>query len=181
MNRELLMLVDAIAREKLDQWHAEREAWLCDHPQPWNFETDEMYHRLFSERVETWLDQGSGSCVLAREDAASVVENAMRYFDGERYILDAYVIMPNHVHVLVTLMPGEDLSSILHSWKSFTAKTLAKVEAASRRLQPWWDKQSKGDRTIWQNESFDHLVRSPESLYRFESYIRDHREWREWK
>ena len=45
--------------------------------------------------------------------------DALRHFDGERYHLEAFVVMPNHVHVLVQLKPGHSLSEILHSWKSF--------------------------------------------------------------
>lgn len=149
---------DAIAREKLDQWHAEREAWLCDHPQPWDFETEETYHRLFSERLETWLDQGSGSCVLAREDAASLVENAMRYFDGERYILDAYVIMPNHVHVLLKPLRDHTLSDIMHSWKSFTSREIKKL-------------YDLGAEPFWQGERFDHALRSEAALEAKREYI----------
>ena len=151
--------VDAIAREKLDQWHAEREAWLCAHPQPWNFETEEMYHRLFSERLEIWLDQGAGSCVLAREDAARLVENAMRHFDGERYILDAYVIMPNHVHVLLKPLRDHTLSDIMHSWKSFTSREIKKL-------------YDLGAEPFWQGERFDHALRSEAALEAKREYIR---------
>jgi hypothetical protein len=95
--------------------------------------------------------------------------------------------------VLVTPFAGHDLSDLLHSWKSFTAKELIKVEAASRRLQPWWDElhsrrqaaafeESSAryhtlqfQRPVWQKESFDHIVRSSASLKKFEDYIRDHR------
>jgi predicted dehydrogenase/threonine dehydrogenase-like Zn-dependent dehydrogenase/REP element-mobilizing transposase RayT len=149
---------DAIAREKLDQWHAEREAWLHDHPQPWDFETEELYHRLFSERLETWLDQGAGSCVLAREDAARLVENAMRHFDGERYVLDAYVIMPNHVHVLLKPLGDHTLSDIMHSWKSFTSREIKKL-------------YDLGAEPFWQGERFDHALRSESALEGKREYI----------
>jgi predicted dehydrogenase/threonine dehydrogenase-like Zn-dependent dehydrogenase/REP element-mobilizing transposase RayT len=149
---------DAIAQEKLDQWHAEREVWLRDHSQPWDFETEELYHRLFSERLETWLDQGSGSCVLAREEAARLVENAMRHFDGERYILDAYVIMPNHVHVLLKPLHEHTLSDIMHSWKSFTSREIKKL-------------YDLGAEPFWQGERFDHALRSEAALEAKREYI----------
>jgi mutator protein MutT len=172
-------LVDSMPQEKLRGWIESRDEWLCSHPEPVSEEDWAEYYEKFSARFHDWLDQGSGSCILAIPECRSIVENALAHFDGERYDLGERVVAANHAHVLVTARPGHDLSEILHSWKSFTAKELAKVEAASRRLQPWWDKQSKGDHSVWQKESFDHLVRSPESLYRFECYIRDHREWEE--
>lgn len=48
-------------------------------------------------REEDELARGAGSCLLRRPGANAVVANALRYFDGTRYALFAYVIMPNHV------------------------------------------------------------------------------------
>ncbi|MES2595858.1 MAG: zinc-binding dehydrogenase, partial [Verrucomicrobiota bacterium] len=149
---------DAIAQEKLDQWVKERETWLQTHPQPWDFETEELYQRLFSERMEEWLDQGAGSCLLAREDAARIVENALRHFDGERYILDDYVIMPNHVHVLLKPLGEHTLSDILHSWKGFTSHGIKKMYGL-------------GEEPFWQAERFDHALRSETALKLKRSYI----------
>ncbi len=68
------------------------------------------------------LDSGYGHCWLKNPNIASLVNNALRYFDGSRYFLHAWTIMPNHVHVLFTLSESSSVSSILFSWKSFTAK-----------------------------------------------------------
>lgn len=111
----------------------------------------------FLERVDRWLDAGHGACCLARPAAADIVESALRFFDGQRYELGPYVVMPNHVHVLVVPAGGHELSRILHSWKSFTAKQINK--ALGR------------DGALWQDESFDHIVRSDESAQRFAAYI----------
>jgi type I restriction enzyme R subunit len=120
----------------------------------------------------------------------------LKHFDGERYRLDEFVVAPNHVHVLVSRLGEHQLSQILHSWKSFTAHEILKVEAASRRLSEFQNQrrdasatlqsqteQSGGgvpppsDRTntVWQSESFDHIVRSPASMEKFREYIRAHR------
>jgi hypothetical protein len=63
------------------------------------------------------------------------------------------------VHVLVTPLGEHELSDILHSWKSFTAKQINR--ALGRQG------------TFWQKESFDHIVRSPEALERFRVYFQD--------
>jgi REP element-mobilizing transposase RayT len=67
--------------------------------------------------------------------------------------------MPNHVHALVTPLPGHELSDILHSWKSFTANQINRLLGVSG--------------AFWQKESFDHIVRSPDSMENFRRYIRD--------
>ncbi len=125
------------------------------------------YYTRFPHRLQEWLDAGEGSCVLAIPEPKRIVENALRYFDGHRYSLDQFAVAPNHVHVLLTPLSSHTLSSILHSWKSFTAhQILNKVAAASRRCSE--------QAHLWQKESFDHIVRSPQSLGPFRRYIQSH-------
>ena len=150
---------DSIPRERLQEWMTERDRWLTDHPRPWDDETEDAYHRLFSDRIERWLDEGSGSCILAAPEAAAIVANAFHFFDGERYVLDDFVIMPNHVHLLIKPAPGFTLASLLHSWKSFTSREIKKLCGL-------------GEGAFWQDERFDHLVRNADSLNRKRHYIR---------
>ncbi|MDR1012228.1 MAG: DEAD/DEAH box helicase family protein, partial [Opitutaceae bacterium] len=191
-------LTDSLPSEKLRQWMESRDHWLATHKEPHTEQETQEYHQLFSATIEDWLDQGAGSCVLALPECHEIVANALRHFDAQRYTLGDYVIAANHVHLLVTPKPGHELSEILHSWKSFTAKEIIKVEAASRRLTPWWDtlharRQEAAtatqnpahypapnyQRPVWQKESFDHIVRSPASLCKFVAYIRNHSEWQQ--
>ena len=96
-------------------------------------------------RIEAALDRGHGACFLANPQIAHLVSDALRRFDGERYRLHARCVMPNHVHVVVTPLAGCTLSSIVHSWKSFTAGK------ANRRL---------GRRgSFWMQEYFDRAIR----------------------
>ena len=87
------------------------------------------------------------------------METVLRHFDGDRYVLGEHVVMPNHVHAIVSPVPGVALSDILHSWKSYSAKRINQMTGRSGRL--------------WQHESFDHIVRNPKQLERISAYIRD--------
>ncbi len=167
-------LADSIPREKLQQWLQELETWLAAHPEPHDEATVAEYYELFPKRFQEWLDNGYGSCVLDIPEIKRLVEKALRHFEGERYDLDEFVVIPNHVHLLVTPLGQHRLSNILHSWKSFTAHQILKVEAASRRLRDS-HKSRDGSSTIhvWQKESLDHIGRSPEQLERIRQYIRD--------
>jgi putative DNA methylase len=78
-------------------------------------------------RADAAMDEGHGSCVLAQQNIAAIVQSALEHFDGERYRLIAWVIMPNHVHAMIEQMPGRRLGDIVHSWKSFTANRINKV------------------------------------------------------
>ena len=86
------------------------------------------------------------------------MEDAIRHFDGCRYVLHAFVVMPNHVHVLFTPTKGVAIGNILHSWKSFSAKT---VNAVLHRTG-----------TVWEKESWDRFIRNRRHFDNTLSYIR---------
>jgi REP element-mobilizing transposase RayT len=150
---------DSIPRIKLDQWESERAKWHRAHPEPHREADLRDYYARFPSQLEDWLDQGYGACPLIHPEAKRIVEEALRCFDGERYQLGAFIVMANHVHVLVTPLNGHEMSAILHSWKSYTATMINKALGQSG--------------AFWQKESFDHIVRSPASLEKFAQYIRD--------
>ncbi len=150
-------LADSLPHDKMDQWRAERRQFLESHPDPWTEEIRAEWYRLFHERQQDWLDQGHGECWLRRPEIGKIVDDALRHFDGDRYDLLAHVVMPNHVHVLVTPKNGHALDKILHSWKSFTAKALNQAL------------QRTGE--VWQHEGYDHIVRSPEAFWAIADYI----------
>ena len=150
-------LADSIPAEKQEELRMERKAWLANCCEPLSDNDRNEFRRLFSERVEQWLDAGAGSCLLARPEASSIVEGALKHFDGDRYRLRAWVVMPNHVHVAFQPLPGFPLKEILHSWKSFTA----------HQLNEHFGKTG----TLWLEETYDHIVRDEEELARIISYI----------
>jgi len=97
-----------------------------------------------------------GSCVLGKAEVAEIVQKALLFFENRRYWLRAWCIMPNHVHTVVAPLWGHTLSQIMHSWKSFTAKEINRL--LGRRG------------VLWERESFDHLIRSVESLEHLVQY-----------
>jgi REP element-mobilizing transposase RayT len=112
----------------------------------------------YSEKVEAVLDTGSGFCWLSRPEPAELVSRALCFFDGARYELGAWVVMPNHVHAVVWPASEFTLSSILHSWKSYTA-------TQANRLV------GRVGKAFWQTESYDHWIRNDEELARVSAYV----------
>ncbi len=106
-------------------------------------------------RIAEALDAGYGECLLVDTENGAVVEQALLHFNGERYNLHAWVVMPNHVHVLLTPMGDYTLSSILHSWKSWSAKVINTRLGRSGAL--WMPEYF--DRAIRDQEHFDRVVR----------------------
>jgi hypothetical protein len=115
-------LADSIPQSTLDLWLRERGDWLKRHPEPRDEQARREYYRLFVERFQKWLDSGHGACILGQPPVREILSGALMHFDMTRYVLREWVIMPNHVHVVVTPIGEHDLSDIIHSWKSYTAK-----------------------------------------------------------
>ncbi len=109
------------------------------------------------ERTERYADQGHGSCSLRDENIAVLVQDALLHFDGQRYRLLSWCVMPNHVHVLIETRMGFRVSDVVHSWKSFTAKEANKV--LSRQ----------GD--FWMPDYFDRFIRDERHLQTTIDYI----------
>ncbi len=99
-----------------------------------------------------------GSCILQNDAAASLIQNALLFFHGDRYWLGEWCIMPNHVHVLVTPLETYSMRQILHSWKSFSAHRANEILGLQGSL--------------WERESFDHACRSLDHAAYFAWYIR---------
>jgi REP element-mobilizing transposase RayT len=152
-------LADSMPAEMTSQLKSQKDAWHLRNTGPLNDEQRKEYYFLFSERVQGWLDDGHGRCLLADPERCNIVGDALKFFQSKRYDLDHWVIMPNHVHVLVAPIGEFTLANILHSWKSFTANRINRLCGTSG--------------TLWQRESFDHIVRSEAQLARLQRYIID--------
>jgi REP element-mobilizing transposase RayT len=99
----------------------------------------------------------AGSCVLRQPELAGILQESLLHFEGNRYRLRAWCIMPNHVHVVVKPLAGWTLKKVLHTWKSFAA---TKIGRALGRSGP-----------LWERESFDHLIRRLEHVAKFVRYV----------
>ena len=149
---------DSLPHEKLAQWVSERTDWLRKNPEPHSDSQLHNYYERFPVRLQKWLNEGHGECVPRQSRLRAIVEDVLKYFDQKRYFLGEFVVMPNHVHAIVTPMRMHSLSAIVGSWKGFTARKINSELGQSG--------------SFWQKESFDHIVRSPASLHKFEEYIR---------
>ena len=125
-----------------------------------NTETADTVEREFRRNIERYLDQGAGACHLRRPEVASLVAGALSFFNGTRYQLREWVVMPNHVHVLVWPNPNHLIGDIVKSWKQFTsthAKRLLGLEEGR----------------FWQPEAYDHWIRNDKERAQIARYIRN--------
>jgi len=107
--------------------------------------------------MQEWLDAGMGACHMRRSDVRSQIELCILQFDGKRYDIDAFVLMPNHVHVVIKPALGYDLSTLLQGIKGVSASRCNKLLGHKS--------------TFWMDESYDHIVRDVKELAVFRNYI----------
>jgi putative transposase len=151
-------LADAVPLRLRKEWERERKAWLGQHPEPWDAETETEYHLRFSLRMDKWLDAGHGACHLRRASCRDIVQARLERSENSATCLHAWVIMPNHVHVLMTIREGAPLSSVLQDWKGGSSFDLNRVLGR------------KG--TLWQKDYFDRLIRDGDHFANCVRYIR---------
>jgi putative transposase len=114
-------------------------------------------HEHAFPRLDRELDASLGACWLGRSDIASMVEEALLHFDGRRYRLLAWCLMPNHAHVVVEIVAENSLSEIIGSWKSFTAKQANNIIRRSG--------------AFWHADYFDRYMRDEDHLARTIDYV----------
>ena len=164
-------LGDSIPEGVRKEWEYEQTLWLkargitYDGPQgQWrkaleNIPSKEQFqfHKHFNRQVQNCLDRGLGECGLRQSACVDIVQQELFSRDGLGYDLGDYVLMPNHVHVLLTPRPGEELEDILKKVKG------ASAVACNRLLGRTG--------TFWQADSYDHIVRTLDELLFFREYI----------
>jgi type I restriction enzyme R subunit len=162
---------DSIPASVLQEWRHERDRWLRRHgidpgDRQWRTKVNKIdkadrsaFQRAFSKKYHSMLDECRGSCVLRRPELARLVADSLLYFDGTRYDMGDFVVMPNHVHLLVRLLGETDLRKQYRSWTHYSAREINRALGRKGRF--------------WQEEGFDHLVRKADQREYLQRYIAD--------
>jgi len=141
-------LFDSVPKTVLQRWIRELDVA--------NSKTDQIaLHR----RIEKYLDQGYGEAFLKDARIAQIIQNDLLSFDGEKFRLLAWVIMPNHIHFLVTRFGHITLADIMQSFKSLTS------HKANRTL--------KRRGLFWMADYFDRYIRNAEHFVKTVRYIEE--------
>jgi putative transposase len=162
---------DSIPADVLKTWLEERDAWLRKHGvdpdlPDWRGELFKLpadkvleFQLSVSDRWNDHLDACHGECVLRRVEIGQEVAASLMHFDGDRYDLSDFVVMPNHVHLLAAFPDEQSILIQCESWKHYTATKINRALARKGRF--------------WQQDGFDHLVRSLDQFQYYRDYIAD--------
>jgi REP element-mobilizing transposase RayT len=107
-------------------------------------------------KLEDYLDRGHGACWLRRPEIAALAEEVLRQYDGQHYAMLAWVVMPNHIHVLVQIHQTP-LASLIKGWKGRIARE------ANQLL--------RRQGTFWEREYWDTYMRDEAQVTRARRYI----------
>ncbi|MDR2981480.1 MAG: transposase [Puniceicoccales bacterium] len=153
-------LADSLPRVALEKINLELKS--IEFPE--SISADEQDAVLKKKRhweIEGFLDRGVGRCWLKHPQIAGLLVDTFRYFNLERYKLLAWVIMPNHVHVLVKTTRNFSVGTIVKTWKQYASTRAKKIPGISEIPAG----------KFWQTESFDHLTRTDDERDRIVNYI----------
>ena len=154
-------LADSLPAGLLAQWGGERESWLKWNPEPWSLAQEREYHERFSGAIERWLDEGHGESLLRQPAVRAAVVEVLTKFDRDRYWHHAWVLMPNHAHLLFSMKEGVALGELMKAWKGTSSRMAGRV--LGRRMS---------DDAFWQKDYFDRLVRDEGHFWNCARYIR---------
>lgn len=150
-------LADALPQDKLDFLKRVRAEWERTHPPPRAEDDWRRFARQYTEHAERWMDEGYGACHFRDPRWQNELIERLLHFQNERHFTSCYVIMPNHCHALIRPFDGYELEDLLQSIKTLTSKAIHRAAGTSGSL--------------WQQESFDRIVRDEEHLWRVIQYI----------
>ena len=158
-------LNDSIPQSVLKDYRQTKEQLLtlANSSEPKTAETARLQlGSLYEEKFEITADQGLGECHLKNPEIAEAVAECIQHFDGERYDLAAWVVMPNHVHLLIKPRPEQSLSTIIQGMKSASARKANQLLGT--------------EGSFWMEEYYDHLVRDSDDFFNQLNYIRNNPE-----
>jgi putative transposase len=150
-------LADALPQSQVRFLQRLREEWERTNGTPRGADAWTALTRQLFRQEETWLDEGHGSCVFRNPQLAQMLAEAILHFQGQRYFASCWVIMPNHCHLLIRPLQDWDLESILQGIKGTVARSVNRFIG--------------GSGSIWQQESYDRIVRDEEHLWQIIQYI----------
>ena len=118
---------------------------------------DSIQYQRLRQKIAEYEDAGYGQCFLRDERIAAIMQDTLKHFDGERYQLICWCIMPNHVHVLIEVNEGWSLSKIMHGWRSYTANEANRILGRTGKF--------------WMEEYYDRYIRNDNHLQKTINYI----------
>ena len=141
-------LSDSLSKEDREILLKKKKDFELKNPKPWSIQTYKEYRKLISSQMDSLLDQGYGSCILKDPKVRDIFLKALYFYEDKKYNVQGFVVMPNHIHLLIL---GKDRNNII--------KAIGNVKRFSTiKINELLNKKGK----IWKKGCYDTIVRSEE-------------------
>jgi REP element-mobilizing transposase RayT len=152
-------LADALPAARKNELFSMRHEWERRNPPPRSEASWMEYGRTVFRQIERWMDAGHGACWFQRPQYAAELRRAILHYHQVRFEVGAFVIMANHCHLAIRLLGKFQLEDEIGAMKSVVANFVNCGEGRRGEL--------------WQQETYDRIIRDEEHLYRVVQYIGD--------
>ena len=177
-------LADSLPTKVLAELRSQREQELVKlkgHSDSERYQVEKKYFGRYDDWLDLcehgprWLEEGS---------VAQIVADKMHNMDRERYLLNAFCIMPNHAHVLFKPILSEPANHQGKSARYPASETMRLLKGSTAHD---CNLELKRSGKFWHHESYDHYVRDESEMARIIHYIRNNpvkaglvKNWRDW-
>lgn len=151
-------LADSLPHHIIEEYLADR-AMMREESKAIGNKPRKYYDEKMEHKMESWLNNGHGSCVLGNENVRQIVVGALRHYNYREYLLHSFIVMPNHLHILLSPLTDKPINNIIGRIKGFTSFEIKKMLGI--------------DNEIWQQGMFDRIVRSDDEFKKYVDYIRN--------
>lgn len=148
---------DSIPQHQLQSLKRWREIWEAQNPEPRSEIAWNQFAKDITSQTERWLDQGYGSCVFRDHQFAALMSQSLLHFQDQRHFTSCFVVMPNHVHVVMQPIGNYELEDCVQRIKQYVSLRVNRTLNFSGSL--------------WGQESYDRIVRDEEHLWKVVQYI----------
>ena len=152
-------LNDSVPQHLIREWMLERERMMEVLKMRGELNSADIssLQYFFSGKIEKYIDNGYGSCIFRDERYARIMQDIITSRKGTHYELYAWCIMPNHIHALISLLGGNNLSKVVGAWKSYSAHVLNRQRGVKGHL--------------WHEDFFNRIIRTADDYDRVKMYI----------
>ena len=151
-------LADSLPHHIIEEFLADR-AVMREELKVIGNKSRKFYEELREHKMESWLNNGHGNCILGNANVRQIVVGALRHYNFKEYLLHSFIIMPNHLHILLSPLTEKPINTVIGRIKGFTSFKIKKLLGI--------------DSEIWQQGMFDRIVRSDDEFKKYVDYIRN--------
>ena len=151
-------LADSLPHHIIEEFLADR-AVMREELKVIGNKSRKFYEELMEHKMESWLNNGHGNCILGNANVRQIVVGALRHYNFKEYLLHSFIIMPNHLHILLSPLTEKPINTVIGRIKGFTSFKIKKLLGI--------------DSEIWQQGMFDRIVRSDDEFKKYVDYIRN--------